>query len=70
METDIPCDVCVSVCIGGDEVSAASPAAVVESDTDSKQSRAGATDTKRAAPGQSLLCFSDCSYYNMYISTD
>lgn len=50
---------CMCVCIGGDEVPAANPAAVVESDTDSKQSRAGAADTQRAVPGQRLSSFSD-----------
>lgn len=45
--------VCVCVfTVGGDEVSAAYPAAAVESDADSKQSGAGGADTKRAVPGQ------------------
>lgn len=47
---------CVSF-LGGPEVPSACPAAVVESDTDSEQSRAGAADTERAVPGQSLRCF-------------
>lgn len=46
--------VCVHVNEGGDEVSAAHSAAVVEPDADCKQSGAGAADTRRAAPGQSL----------------
>lgn len=42
---------------GGDEVSAAHPAAFVESDTDSRQDRAGAADSQRAVPGQRLSSF-------------
>lgn len=44
----------VCVCLGGDEVFAAYSAAVVDSDTDSKQSRARVADAKRTAPGQIL----------------
>lgn len=45
------------VCLGGDEVSAAYPAAAVESDPDSEQSRTGVADTNEAEPGQR---FSTC----------
>lgn len=45
------------VCSGGNEVFAADPAAVVESDTDSKQSRSEVADTKRAVPGQRFSSF-------------
>lgn len=40
------------VCLGGDEVSAAYPAAAVESDPDSEQIRAGVAHTNEAEPGQ------------------
>lgn len=49
--------VCVCVSLGCDEVSAVCPAAAVESDTDSKQSRAGPADTKGAVSGQRFSRF-------------
>lgn len=46
--------VCVFCCTGDAEVSAAHTGAAAEANTDSEESRNGATDTNREVPGQNI----------------
>lgn len=47
----------VDLCLEVDEVPAAQPAAVVESDTDRKENRTGARESNRDVQGQTFSVF-------------
>jgi len=52
--------------LGADEVSAAYSAAVVESDTDSEEGRAGATDSNTDVPGQTPCIYAEHTHTSAF----